>query len=82
VRLKDERAIVLSAGCDDCIHKPFREADIFAMLEKHLGVRYMYEEEQQTVVQADIHGQPADGRPPCHSAFSIFRRLRTGGYPN
>lgn len=53
---EDERAIVLSAGCDDCIHKPFREADIFAMLEKHLGVRYVYEEEQ-TVVQTDIHVQ-------------------------
>ena len=53
---EDERAIVLSAGCDDCLHKPFREADIFAMLEKHLGVRYIYEEDH-AAAQADMSEQ-------------------------
>ncbi|GAK61012.1 multi-sensor hybrid histidine kinase [Candidatus Vecturithrix granuli] len=53
---EDDRAIVLSAGCDDYLHKPFREADIFALLEKHLGVRYVYEQDN-TAAQADIHEQ-------------------------
>lgn len=39
---EEERAIVLSAGCDDFMRKPFREADIFAMMAQYLGVRYRY----------------------------------------
>ena len=36
--------MVLAAGCDDFLRKPFREADIFEMMHRHLGVRYVYEE--------------------------------------
>ena len=42
--LEEERAVVLSAGCDDFIRKPFREADIFDTMHKHIGVRYIYED--------------------------------------
>jgi CheY-like chemotaxis protein len=41
--LEEERAIVLSAGCDDFVRKPFREAEIFELMSKHIGVRYVYE---------------------------------------
>lgn len=41
--LEEERAVVLSAGCDDFMRKPFREADIFEMMHKHIGVRYIHE---------------------------------------
>nr|WP_231505905.1 hybrid sensor histidine kinase/response regulator [Planktothrix serta] len=44
--LEEEKAIVLSAGCDDFIRKPFTEQSIFEMLAKHLGVQYIYEETQ------------------------------------
>jgi CheY-like chemotaxis protein len=40
----EARAVVFSVGCDDFIHKPFREADIFDALHKHIGVRYVYDE--------------------------------------
>ena len=40
--LEEERAVILSAGCDDFMRKPFREEDIFAAMGKHLGVRYIY----------------------------------------
>ncbi len=43
--LEEERAIVLDAGCDDMLRKPFRESNIFEVMHKHLGVRYIYEEE-------------------------------------
>ncbi|MEE9617744.1 MAG: response regulator, partial [Anaerolineae bacterium] len=43
--LEEERAVVLSAGCEDFLRKPFREVDIFGSLHKHLGVQYVYEEE-------------------------------------
>ena len=41
--LEEEKAIVLSVGCDDFIRKPFREQIIFDTLAKHLGVKYIYE---------------------------------------
>jgi signal transduction histidine kinase/DNA-binding NarL/FixJ family response regulator len=40
---EEERAVVLSAGCDDFVRKPFREDTIFEQMAKHLGVRYVYE---------------------------------------
>ena len=42
--LEEEKAIVLSAGCDDFVCKPFKEHTIFAILTKHLGVKYIYEQ--------------------------------------
>ncbi|WP_318736960.1 ATP-binding protein [Roseofilum sp. Belize BBD 4] len=42
--LEEERAVVLSAGCNDFLRKPFREEQIFTVMEEHLGVRYIYED--------------------------------------
>ncbi|MDB9495461.1 ATP-binding protein [Spirulina major CS-329] len=41
--LEEEKAVVLSAGCDDFVRKPFLEDTIFDTMAKHLGVRYRYE---------------------------------------
>jgi CheY-like chemotaxis protein len=46
---EEERGMVLSAGCDDFVRKPFRESEIFDVMHRHLGVRYVYEED------ADAH---------------------------
>ncbi|MBD2629431.1 MASE1 domain-containing protein [Trichormus variabilis] len=40
--LEEEKAIVLSAGCDDFLRKPFAEHTIFDALAKHLGVKYIF----------------------------------------
>ena len=42
--LEEEKAIVLSAGCDDFMRKPFKQEAIFHMLHKYLGVTYIYQE--------------------------------------
>ena len=42
--LEEEKAIVLSAGCDDFLRKPFAEYTIFDTLAKHLGVKYIFAE--------------------------------------
>ncbi|PSB04394.1 hypothetical protein C7B64_04255 [Merismopedia glauca CCAP 1448/3] len=39
--LEEEKAIVLSAGCDDFVRKPFREAVILEKIAEHLGVIYL-----------------------------------------
>jgi predicted Zn-dependent protease with MMP-like domain len=36
--------VVLSAGCDDFVRKPFQEAVIFDKMAQYLGARYVYEE--------------------------------------
>ncbi|MEH1939764.1 MAG: PAS domain S-box protein [Nostoc sp.] len=41
----EERFVVLSAGCNDFVRKPFREEVILNMMSKYLGVRYVYEQE-------------------------------------
>lgn len=45
---EEQRDEVLEAGCDDFLRKPFREAEIFDMMAKHLKARYVYAEEQPT----------------------------------
>ncbi len=42
--LEEERAVVLSAGCDDFVRKPFREEVIFEKMAQYLGLRYVYEQ--------------------------------------
>ncbi len=41
---EEQRAIVLSAGCDDFVRKPFRDTDLYDKMAQHLGVRFLYEE--------------------------------------
>jgi signal transduction histidine kinase/ligand-binding sensor domain-containing protein/CheY-like chemotaxis protein len=41
----EEKTVVLSAGCDDFLRKPFKQVEIFDLMQKHLGVRYLYEEQ-------------------------------------
>jgi signal transduction histidine kinase/DNA-binding NarL/FixJ family response regulator len=42
--LEEKRNAVIAAGCAEFIRKPFREADIFDAMHKHIGVRFVYEE--------------------------------------
>ncbi len=42
--LENEKSVILSAGCDDFVRKPFREVTIFEKLACYLGVEYEYKE--------------------------------------
>lgn len=44
----EERADMLAAGCDDFLGKPFRETELLAAMERHLGVRYVLDEPVDT----------------------------------
>lgn len=41
---EEEKAIILSAGCDDFVRKPFKEEILFDKMTEHLGVQYLYAE--------------------------------------
>jgi CheY-like chemotaxis protein len=43
--LEEDRQVILSEGCDDYVRKPFREEELFDALARHLGVRFVYQEE-------------------------------------
>ncbi len=41
---EEEKERILASGCDDFVRKPFRAAEIFDAMARHLDVRYVYEE--------------------------------------
>ena len=41
--LDEESKPILAAGCNDLVRKPFREAEIFDALARHLGLKFIYE---------------------------------------
>jgi hypothetical protein len=41
--MENQSMVPLSGVFDDWVYKPFREAEIFGMLEKHLGVQFVYQ---------------------------------------
>jgi signal transduction histidine kinase len=41
-----DRVRAVAAGCDDFLQKPFREQEVFDLLHKHLGVRFVYKEQR------------------------------------
>jgi adenylate cyclase len=52
--LEKERTTAFSIGCDDFIQKPFREADIFDAMHKHIGVRFVYAESTAASTETKI----------------------------
>jgi PAS domain S-box-containing protein len=56
----EEREQILQDGCDDFVRKPFRKNEIFEMLVKHLGVRFIYNEEPIPTTDAE---KPGDAIP-------------------
>ena len=49
--LEEEKAVILSSGCDALMRKPFREEDIFEAMHKHIGVEFIYEEVQEKEIK-------------------------------
>ncbi|MBR8826563.1 MAG: response regulator [Gomphosphaeria aponina SAG 52.96 = DSM 107014] len=43
---EEQRSMVLSAGCDDFIRKPFQEEELLTKIGKCLSLEYIYEEEK------------------------------------
>ena len=56
---EENRHLVLSAGCDDFLRKPFREEVLWEKISHHLGVRYLYGEISDSLSQAHIHRFPS-----------------------
>ncbi|PSB01063.1 hybrid sensor histidine kinase/response regulator [Merismopedia glauca] len=71
--LETEKAIVLSAGCEDFVRKPFPEAVILEKVAKYLGVCYLYEDE--------IY-QNTPGESPNIPIFDVDLQIYCSQMPN
>lgn len=54
---EEQRAAIFAAGCDDLIYKPFTEEELLEKIAQHLGVRYIYENENNLpeLIEAPTH---------------------------
>lgn len=52
--LQQDQFVVLSAGCDDFIRKPFRVQVLFEKIAQHLGVNFIYEEDELKLQPLEI----------------------------
>ncbi|MEG5048339.1 AAA family ATPase [Microcoleus sp. B4-C1] len=55
---EEEKAVILSAGCDDFVRKPFHTEAIFDIMTKHLGVLYIYQEQELPSPPSNVTGEP------------------------
>ena len=46
---KEQRKDIIKAGCDDVLHKPIQTHEIFESIAYHLGVRYIYERQNNSI---------------------------------
>lgn len=44
---KEQRSKIIDAGCDEVLHKPYRDYEIFTTLEQYLGVDYLYADDKE-----------------------------------
>ncbi|MCP4111540.1 MAG: PAS domain S-box protein [Desulfobacteraceae bacterium] len=55
---EENRSVVLSAGCDDFVRKPFRESELFEIMQKHIEVRYIYADKTEKTEQISEQEKP------------------------
>ncbi|MGB7439964.1 MAG: response regulator [Coleofasciculaceae cyanobacterium] len=51
-----EQSLVLSAGCNDLVHKPFREELLLEKIAKNLDIYYLYEESDVVKEKTQVSG--------------------------
>jgi CheY-like chemotaxis protein len=51
---EEERVVILSAGCDDFMRKPFYETELLEKIGQYLRVNYLYEEATNSVSREQV----------------------------
>jgi CheY-like chemotaxis protein len=79
---EEEHATILEAGCDDFLRKPFKEAEVFDLLSNHLGIRFVYEEENRIKDrETRITGEEAPALEALASLpASLLENLKLGAH--
>jgi PAS domain S-box-containing protein len=73
--LDEERKPILEAGCDDLVRKPYREQELFEVMARHLGLKYLYAKPGEQITPA---GPKAAIRPEQWAALpaELLTQLR------
>jgi signal transduction histidine kinase/CheY-like chemotaxis protein len=58
--LEEEQHEILASGCDDLIRKPYRDWEVYDALSRHLGVRFLYRDEEPSVVEKKVRALNGD----------------------
>jgi signal transduction histidine kinase/CheY-like chemotaxis protein len=74
---REDRGDIIAAGCDDVLSKPLDEEQLFAAMERLLGLRYRYAEQltvpaAASINAADLARLPADVRQELSHAAQIL----------
>ncbi|MGI9537036.1 MAG: transporter substrate-binding domain-containing protein [Desulfocapsaceae bacterium] len=67
---EENKSRAFESGCNDFVRKPFRESEIFKIMNEHLGVRYVYGEDSG-VARAAV----SDEMIPAHDLQSLVADL-------
>ncbi|MEG4623386.1 PAS domain S-box protein [Microcoleus sp. w1-18aA5] len=67
----EERSLILSAGCDDFVAKPFREQVILEKMAKYLGVRYVYDREASLSSDAAVSAEVSTATETADLGFTL-----------
>ena len=68
---EENRTQAMLSGCDDFVRKPYREEEIFDVMAKHLGVRFVYEAESRPVPAELEAEKPATLTPEALSILPV-----------
>jgi signal transduction histidine kinase/CheY-like chemotaxis protein len=73
--LEEDREVILSEGCDAYIRKPLTEIELFEVLSKHLGVRFVYGEALSE--PSGLEGDLTDGALSEAQRSALTKRLKS-----
>jgi hypothetical protein len=71
---EEDRERALADGCDDFVRKPFRAEELYEMLTKHLGVRFIYKEPASSPAVTSLPGGELAVKSPAMPDLSGLPR--------
>ncbi len=72
----EEKEEIMNIGCNDFVHKPYRESLIFEKIESHLGVHFIYDDIKRGSVELEIKAHGMDRESMVNDLASIPVELR------
>lgn len=73
--LEAERREIMAVGCDDFIRKPFRDTDVFDVVARQLGARFVHETQGPEVTTAETLDAERLADLPAELSHALERAL-------
>ncbi len=74
---EEQRQVILAAGCDDFIRKPFQEAELLEKLSQHLNITYLYDEAAVPTLESGQVSNAEDTSQAAADNALALAQLRT-----